>query len=149
MQTLLTIIHVVTCLLLILVVLLQSGRGGGLSSTFGGASSQIFGGRGAGDFMTRLTSGAAVVFFITSFTLATLSSRHRSAVEKALQTSAATKTDDSAKADKENNEPKDSDITPNAAPTNATPTPGENAQPAPANPNSPANAPEPPVVPNK
>lgn len=84
MQTLITIIHVVTCVLLILVVLLQSGKGGGLSSTFGGASSAVFGGRGAGDFMTRVTSGAAMVFFVTSFTLATISSRQRSAVERAL-----------------------------------------------------------------
>ncbi len=84
MQTLITIIHVITCILLILVVLLQSGKGGGLSSTFGGASSAVFGGRGAGDFMTRVTSGAAMVFFVTSFTLATISSRQRSAVERAL-----------------------------------------------------------------
>ena len=93
MQTLITIIHVVTCILLILVVLLQSGKGGGLSSTFGGASAQIFGGRGAGDFMTRVTSGAAMVFFVTSFTLATISSRQRSAVERALDSAKPAATD--------------------------------------------------------
>ncbi len=93
MNTLITIIHVVTCVLLILVVLLQSGKGGGLSSTFGGASAQIFGGRGAGDFMTRVTSGAAMVFFVTSFTLATISSRQRSAVERALESNKPAATD--------------------------------------------------------
>jgi preprotein translocase subunit SecG len=93
MQTLVTVIHVITCVLLILVVLLQSGKGGGLSSTFGGASAQIFGGRGAGDFMTRVTSGAAMVFFVTSFTLATISSRQRSAVERALESNKPAATD--------------------------------------------------------
>ncbi|HSI06361.1 MAG: preprotein translocase subunit SecG [Myxococcota bacterium] len=93
MNTLITIIHVITCVLLILVVLLQSGKGGGLSSTFGGASAQIFGGRGAGDFMTRVTSGAAMVFFVTSFTLATISSRQRSAVERALESNKPAATD--------------------------------------------------------
>lgn len=145
MQTLITIVHVITCLLLITVVLLQSGKGGGLSSTFGGASSQIFGGRGAGDFMTRVTSIAACIFFVTSFTLATISSRHRSAVEQRI----GNKAEEPAKTDATGEEPKDTDLQKEAAPANAEPTPGENAQPAPANPDSPANAPEPPVVPAK
>jgi preprotein translocase subunit SecG len=74
MSTFLSIIHVGVCIFLILVVLLQQGRGGGLGSAFGGASQQVFGGRGAGNFMTRLTWGCALVFILTSVSLAWLSS---------------------------------------------------------------------------
>ena len=74
LQTFLNIIHVFVCLFLILVVLLQQRRGGGLGSAFGGASAQVFGGRGAGNFMTRLTAICAVVFMGTSISLAYIAS---------------------------------------------------------------------------
>jgi preprotein translocase subunit SecG len=74
MTTLLSVIHIFVCLFLILVVLLQQGRGGGLGSAFGGASQQVFGGRGAGNFMTRLTWGCAMVFIMTSVSLAYIAS---------------------------------------------------------------------------
>jgi len=74
MTTLLSIIHVFVCMFLILVVLLQQGRGGGLGSAFGGASQQVFGGRGAGNFMTRVTWACAMVFILTSVTLAYIAS---------------------------------------------------------------------------
>lgn len=73
LQTLLNIAHVVVCFFLILVVLLQQGRGGGLGA-LGGATAQVFGGRGAGNFMTRLTAICAVIFMATSMSLAYLSS---------------------------------------------------------------------------
>lgn len=76
MQTFLSIVHVVACIFLILVVLLQQGRGGGLGSAFGGGSGgqQVFGGRGAGNLLTRLTAAFAIVFMGTSVTLAYLAS---------------------------------------------------------------------------
>lgn len=74
LQTFLNILHVLVCLFLILVVLLQQGRGGGMGSAFGGATAQVFGGRGAGNFMTRLTAICAVIFMATSLSLAYLSS---------------------------------------------------------------------------
>lgn len=74
LQTFLNILHVIVCFFLILVVLLQQGRGGGLGSAFGGATAQVFGGRGAGNFMTRLTAICAVIFMATSVSLAYLSS---------------------------------------------------------------------------
>lgn len=83
METLLTIVHSLVALFLILVVLLQSGRGGGMGIALGGASSQIFGGRGASTFLTKLTSIAAVTFFLTSFTLTVMSSRQHSVVAAA------------------------------------------------------------------
>lgn len=72
--TFLNILHVAVCVFLILVVLLQQGKGGGLGGAFGG-SAQVFGGRGAGNFMTRLTAACAVVFMLTSMTLAYFSSQ--------------------------------------------------------------------------
>ena len=72
-QTLLTVIHIFVCFFLILVVLLQQGRGGGMGS-MGGATAQVFGGRGAGNFMTRLTAIWAAIFMATSMSLAYLSS---------------------------------------------------------------------------
>ncbi|WP_437295137.1 preprotein translocase subunit SecG [Sorangium sp. So ce426] len=74
LHTFLNIVHVFVCLFLILVVLLQQGRGGGMGSAMGGATAQVFGGRGAGNFMTRLTAVCAVVFMATSVSLAYLSS---------------------------------------------------------------------------
>ena len=70
MTILLTIIHVIVCLLLILIVLLQSGKSADLAGAFGGAGSQTaFGARGTATFLSKLTTGAAVVFMLTSMTL--------------------------------------------------------------------------------
>jgi preprotein translocase subunit SecG len=67
----LTVVHVLVCLLLVVVVLLQRGRGAEIGAVFGGgASSTVFGSRGAGNFLTRLTTAAAVVFMLTSLSLA-------------------------------------------------------------------------------
>ncbi len=74
LHTFLSVLHVFVCLFLILVVLLQQGKGGGLGGLGGGAATQVFGGRGAGNFMTRLTAACAVVFMLTSISLAYLSS---------------------------------------------------------------------------
>lgn len=74
LQTFLNVVHVFVCLFLILVVLLQQGRAGGMGSAFGGATAQVFGGRGAGNFMTRLTTICAVIFMATSISLAFISS---------------------------------------------------------------------------
>jgi preprotein translocase subunit SecG len=63
-----TIIHVIVSIGLILVVLLQTGKAD-MGAVFGGSSSTIFGSSGAGNFLTRLTTGMAIVFMITSLTL--------------------------------------------------------------------------------
>jgi preprotein translocase subunit SecG len=89
MVTLLTIVHITVCLFLILVVLLQAGKGGGMGIAFGGSGSQtVFGSSGAGNFLTRLTSITATVFLLTSLALAHYSSRQDS---KRLQELAAQK----------------------------------------------------------
>lgn len=73
-----TIIHVIVSIGLILVVLLQTGKGAEVGAVFGGSSSTIFGSSGAGNFLTRLTTGMAIVFMITSLTLGYLSGRRSS-----------------------------------------------------------------------
>lgn len=73
LQTFVNVIHVLVCVFLILVVLLQQGKGGGLGA-LSGATAQVFGGRGAGNFMTRLTAICATIFMITSMSLAYLAS---------------------------------------------------------------------------
>lgn len=71
MTTLLLIIHVIVCFALIAVVLLQGGKGADIGATFGAGSSQtVFGARGGQSFMSRLTTGAAVIFMLTSLFLA-------------------------------------------------------------------------------
>jgi preprotein translocase subunit SecG len=72
---LLEIVHVFVCLFLMLVVLLQQGKGGGMGAAFGGgATQQVFGGRGAGNILTRATAICAATFMLTSVTLAYVAS---------------------------------------------------------------------------
>ena len=83
---LLTAFHVLVSLVLILVVLLQSGRAADLAGAFGGAGSQTaFGPRGAATFLSKATEFLAVIFMVTSLALATFSvgGRARSLAEEA------------------------------------------------------------------
>ncbi|MBU1635083.1 preprotein translocase subunit SecG [bacterium] len=74
MYTFLIIIHVLVSLLLTLTILMQSSKGGGLSGTFGGGgSSSLFGGREAATFLSKLTSGLAVAFFVISILIGLMS----------------------------------------------------------------------------
>ena len=70
MIVLITIVHVIVCIGLIIVVLLQTGKGAEMGAAFGGGSSgTVFGSSGAGSFLSRVTTGMAVVFMLTSLTL--------------------------------------------------------------------------------
>ncbi len=70
-ETPITVIHVVICLLLMLVILIQPGKSGGLGAALGGSGAQqLFGGRGAGNFLTRTTWIGVTLFFSTSTVLA-------------------------------------------------------------------------------
>ena len=64
-----TIIHIVACFLLVLVILLQSGKGAEISASFGGSSQTVFGSSGGANFFTRLTSILAAIFMTTSISL--------------------------------------------------------------------------------
>lgn len=70
LETIITIVHVLTCFLLIMVILLQSGKGGGISAAFGGGASAALGQRSATTVLTKLTGYAAAVFMVTSMVLA-------------------------------------------------------------------------------
>jgi preprotein translocase subunit SecG len=79
MFTFLMALHVVVCIFLIIVVLLQAGKGGGMGIAFGGGGSQtVFGSSGAGNFLTKLTSATAFIFLVTSLGLAHYSSQQDS-----------------------------------------------------------------------
>ena len=83
-RPLLVSLHVLACGVLILVVLLQSGRAADLAGAFGGAGSQTaFGPRGAATFLSKATSFLAIVFMVTSIALALASSHGASAAEQA------------------------------------------------------------------
>jgi preprotein translocase subunit SecG len=76
MNTFLTVLHVFVCLLLILVVLLQRGKGSDIGAALGGGGSNtVFGSRGAGNFLTKLTTAAAVLFMLTSLSLSYISTQ--------------------------------------------------------------------------
>gem|GEM_PF-214256 len=67
--TAVTILHILTCIFLVVVVLLQTGKGADAGAVFGGSSQTIFGSSGAGNFLTRLTSVTAAIFMATSLFL--------------------------------------------------------------------------------
>lgn len=72
----LSVLHLLVTLGLILIVLLQSGKGADIGAAFGGGSSQtVFGGRGAATFLSKLTSALAILFMLTSLTLTILASQ--------------------------------------------------------------------------
>ena len=74
MHTFLSVLHIVVGLFLILVVLLQAGKGAAMGASLGSAGSQaMFGSSGAGNFLTKLTTGAAIIFMVTSLSLAVVS----------------------------------------------------------------------------
>ena len=78
MDTIINVIHVVAALSLILTVLLQAGKGAAMGSGLGAGSSQtMFGSSGAGNFLTKLTTGIAILFMVTSLTLAVFSTQKK------------------------------------------------------------------------
>jgi preprotein translocase subunit SecG len=77
MIILVTIIHVIVCMFLIIVVLLQSGKAGDISAAFGGQGSQAaFGPRGAATALSKATTVSAVLFMLTSVTLSIYAIKH-------------------------------------------------------------------------
>jgi preprotein translocase subunit SecG len=89
MQTFVTVIHVLTCILLVLVVLIQSGKGAEISTSFGGSSQTVFGSSGGANFFTRFTSTAAAIFMVTSVVLTLMSGQNRKSVFEGSSSSTA------------------------------------------------------------
>ncbi len=76
MVILITIVHVIVCLILVVVVLLQSGKAADLAGAFGGMGSQtVFGPRGSATVLSKATTVSAVLFMLTSLTLSILATR--------------------------------------------------------------------------
>jgi preprotein translocase subunit SecG len=86
MIILITIVHIIVCLFLIIVVLLQSGKSGDITAAFGGMGSQTaFGPRGAATALSRATTWSAIIFMVTSITLSVYASRHANLSKSVLQ----------------------------------------------------------------
>jgi preprotein translocase subunit SecG len=135
-HTPLTVLHVIVCLMVMLVVLIQPGKSGGLGAALGGAGAQqIFGGRGAGNFLTRTTWISAGVFFVTSVTLAYISTSTGDSLQDLAKARGKADTTESAPAE---NKPADTQpVTPPVpaapeTPLPVTPVPGSDAPAAPA-----------------
>ena len=87
MSALLIVLHVLVCIILIVAVLLQSGKAADLAGTFGGVGSQsAFGPRGAATLLAKITTAAAVIFMLTSIGLWLVSTKEEKSVMKAVPT---------------------------------------------------------------
>jgi len=86
-----TILHVIVCIILILVVLLQAGKGANMGAAFGGSSQTVFGSSGAGTFLGKMTTIVAAVFMLTSLTLSYFSVYKGSSVMDSVSRSEAGK----------------------------------------------------------
>lgn len=82
MATFVLIVHLIVCVFLIFIVLIQSGKGAEMGAAFGGSSQTLFGARGAATFFSKMTTVAAIVFMITSLTLAVFTVKGGSVVKK-------------------------------------------------------------------
>jgi preprotein translocase subunit SecG len=69
MQSLILLIHILACMTLVILVLMQQGKGADLGAMGSGASQTVFGSRGAASFIVRLTVWVAIIFFVTSLAL--------------------------------------------------------------------------------
>ena len=76
MYTVAVIIHLIVCFLMIASILLQAGKGAEIGAAFGGSSQTVFGSRGPGTFLSKVTIGAAIIFMLTSVSLAILSKQN-------------------------------------------------------------------------
>lgn len=81
MTTILLIIHVLVCLFLIMLVLLQSGKGAEIGAAFGGSSQTLFGSRGAATFLNKITTVVAIIFMLTSLSLAVIKTKSDSVIK--------------------------------------------------------------------
>ena len=80
MQILINVLHILSCFVLVIVVLLQAGKGANMGAAFGGSSQTVFGSSGAGTFLGKMTTAVAIVFMLTSLSLSYASIRKGSSL---------------------------------------------------------------------
>lgn len=86
METLIWLVHVTAAIVIVVLVLLQQGKGADMGAAFGGgASGSLFGASGSANFLSRMTAVAATTFFITSLTLAYFSGNSNPVGESVMQ----------------------------------------------------------------
>ncbi len=90
MGTVVIVVHIVVCLALISIVLLQHGKGAGIGAAFGGSSQTVFGSTGAAPFLAKLTAAVAILFMLTSLTLTFLGRQKEASVMDNVKSKAAT-----------------------------------------------------------
>ena len=89
MTTAVVVVHIVVCLALISIVLLQHGKGAGIGAAFGGSSQTVFGSTGAAPFLAKLTAAVAILFMLTSLTLTFLGRQQEASVMEKLKSKPA------------------------------------------------------------
>lgn len=96
MESVLITVHYLICFFLIIVILLQAGKGANVGAVFGGASQTMFGSRGPATFLNKITVFVAAGFLITSIALAHLAKERSgtSVIDKAAVTETAKPTED-------------------------------------------------------
>lgn len=108
MYTVIVILHLIACFLMIAAILLQAGKGAEIGASFGGSSQTVFGSRGPGTFLSKVTIGTAIIFMLTSISLALLSRQENvasSVIDVPVASDEAPATDsESASSDPENTE---------------------------------------------
>ena len=80
MATVIQVIHVIACVLLVLVVLIQSGKGAEISASFAGSSQTVFGASGGANFFTKFTAALAGIFIFTSLALTVIGGQSKKSV---------------------------------------------------------------------
>ena len=83
MNSLMITIHIIACVALVVLVLLQSGKEG-MGIIFGGGGGSVFGSTGAGNLLSKLTAGAATVFFLTSIVFTYISTQKHTSPKESI-----------------------------------------------------------------
>jgi preprotein translocase subunit SecG len=112
MYTAVMILHLIVCLFLIFIILIQSSKGAEMGAAFGGSNQTLFGSRGAATFLSKMTTVAAVVFMLTSLSLAILTIKSGSVVSSLPTQEAPVKTLEDAPLSPGQGEVKDAPVQP-------------------------------------